>query len=102
MFIDLSTVEGITWSWPRVGRAACWSKEMKKLSRRAFSKGVCLGLPLAGFRPASSRTLNTRLLFQEKQDAGYGELVRDRKGILDLPRDFRYKVISREVRGSPI
>ena len=65
------------------------------LDRRRFLTltGAGVGFALSGslgaLFPAGSASARPR-------DGGYGELVPDRNGLLDLPRGFRYEVFSRE------
>lgn len=68
---------------------------MKKLSRRTFSKGVFAGPILGGLGRARARSRFMESTYQETPEAGYGYLIGDRRGILDLPRDFTYTIISR-------
>ena len=60
------------------------------LSRRAFALGSAAfaGLALAACRPAAVRSPG-------RQGLGYGPLVPDPAGLLDLPQGFAYRVISR-------
>jgi secreted PhoX family phosphatase len=65
----------------------------RRVSRRAF-----LGL---GGMSAAALMLNTKgALSQTSGSAGYGELVPDKGGLIDLPRGFQYRIISEE--GSPL
>ena len=64
-----------------------------RVSRRSF-----LGL---GGMSAAALMLGCRAaLVQTGGSAGYGELVLDLGGLIDLPKDFQYRVISAE--GSPL
>jgi uncharacterized protein len=61
----------------------------RRVSRRAF-----LGL---GGMSAAALMLNTKgALSQTSGSAGYGELVPDKGGLIDLPRGFQYRIISEE------
>ena len=64
---------GVTGNWDR------------RLSRRTF-----IGL---GGMSAAALLLNTG---RASAQAGYGELVPDRNGILDLPKGFQYRMISEQ------
>lgn len=65
----------------------------RRVSRRAF-----LGL---GGMSAATLMLNTkRVLSQTSGSAGYGALVPDPGGLIDLPRGFQYRIFSEE--GSPL
>jgi uncharacterized protein len=65
----------------------------RRVSRRAF-----LGL---GGMSAAALMLNTKgVLSQTSRSAGYGALVPDPSGLIDLPRGFQYRIISEE--GSPL
>jgi secreted PhoX family phosphatase len=68
---------GVTGNWDR------------RLSRRAF-----IGL---GGMSAAALVLGTRgALSRPRASAGYGELVTDPGGLLDLPSGFQYRVISEQ------
>jgi secreted PhoX family phosphatase len=61
----------------------------RRISRRTF-----LGL---GGMSAAALTLGVKgILSQESGSAGYGELVPDPGGVIDLPRGFQYRIISEE------
>ena len=61
----------------------------RRVSRRAF-----LGL---GGMSAAALMLGTKgALAQTSGSAGYGALVPDPGGLIDLPRDFQYRIISEE------
>ncbi len=61
----------------------------RRVSRRAF-------LRLGGMS-AAALMLNTKgALSQTSGSAGYGELVPDKGGLIDLPRGFQYRIISEE------
>jgi uncharacterized protein len=65
----------------------------RRLSRRTF-----LGL---GGMSAAVLMLGTKgVLSQTSGSAGYGELVPDPGGLIDLPKGFQYRIISEE--GSPL
>src|SRR5215210_948695 len=65
----------------------------RRLSRRTF-----IGL---GGMSAAALMLGTKgVLSQTSGSAGYGELVPDPGGLIDLPKGFQYRVISEE--GSPL
>jgi uncharacterized protein len=65
----------------------------KRMSRRTF-----MGL---GGMSAAALVLGSRgVLGQASGSAGYGELVPDPGGLIDLPRGFQYRIISEE--GSPL
>src|SRR5215210_9053935 len=65
----------------------------RRLSRRTF-----IGL---GGMSAAALMLGTKgVLSQTSGSAGYGELVPDPGGLIDLPKGFQYRIISEE--GSPL
>jgi secreted PhoX family phosphatase len=71
----------------------------RRISRRTF-----LGL---GGMSAAALTLGARgILSQTSGSAGYGELVPDPGGVIDLPRGFEYRIISEEgsklTNGAPV
>ena len=63
------------------------------VSRRAF-------LGLGGMSAAALMLNPIGALSQTSGSAGYGELVPDKGGLIDLPRGFQYRIISEE--GSPL
>jgi secreted PhoX family phosphatase len=65
----------------------------RRISRRTF-------LGLGGMSAAALLLGSKKVLSQTSGSAGYGELVPDPGGLIDLPEDFQYRVISPE--GSPL
>jgi len=68
---------------------------MDTLTRRHFitrSTGVALGI--AGLRSTLAQGAIARVLGDPVAAAGYGPLVTDTEGILDLPRGFTYRIIA--------
>lgn len=71
---------------------------MTKISRRHFLKTCSMvtvgfmGLYQSGCAPLLRRPSPGR---SDLIDAGYGPLVKDPQGILDLPKEFKYQIISR-------
>jgi uncharacterized protein len=65
---------------------------------RRVSRRTLLGL---GGISAAALMLGTKgVLSQTSGSAGYGELVPDSGGLIDLPKGFQYRIISEE--GSPL
>ncbi len=66
------------------------------ISRRNFlTNGLAVGLGFYGlqkFAHTPLKAANSKQMLNFK--AGYGELIKDPKGILDLPKGFSYKIIS--------
>jgi uncharacterized protein len=65
----------------------------RRISRRTF-------IGLGGMSAAALVLGSKRVLSQASGSAGYGELVPDPGGLIDLPRGFQYRVISEE--GTPL
>ena len=66
-----------------------------KLSRRSFLSSSALLVPVAGL----GSTVAAAQAFRPSPAApfrGYGDLVKDPKGFLDLPRGFQYRILSAE------
>jgi len=67
---------------------------MDPITRRHFlarSSGVALGF--AGLQSTLARGAVARILDDPGTGAGYGPLVKDTEGILDLPEGFTYRII---------
>ena len=65
----------------------------RRLSRRTF-------IGLGGMSAAALMLGSKGVLSQTSGSAGYGELVQDPGGVIDLPRGFEYRIISEE--GTPL
>ena len=65
----------------------------RRLSRRTF-------IGLGGMSAAALMLGSKGVLSQTRGSAGYGELVPDPGGMIDLPRGFEYRIISEE--GTPL
>jgi len=65
------------------------------LSRRHFvQRGVALSMGFAGLRGLLSASPSMAAVLRAADGAGYGPLVADPLGVLDLPVGFKYRVIS--------
>ncbi len=69
-------------------------REGEKMRRRDFLEtvgrtGLCFFIPFTG------RNIFSSLLDPENEDLGFGPLIEDPDRILDLPRGFSYKIVSR-------
>jgi uncharacterized protein len=70
------------------------------LTRRTFIRSSALGLASAGSLAKVILATSPATAHPRRPFAGYGELVADPNGLLDLPRGFHYRVLSQE--GDPI
>ena len=65
------------------------------ISRRHFvQRGIALSVGFAGLRAWLQTGPSMAAVLRRADSAGYGPLIRDPRGILDLPAGFRYSVIS--------
>src|SRR5918994_2935993 len=81
IYLEEGVLLGITGNWDR------------RLSRRTF-------IGLGGMSAAALVLGSKGVLSQTSGAAGYGELVPDPGGVIDLPRGFQYRMISEE--GTPL
>lgn len=72
---------------------------MSATRRQVLARSGALGVGIA-FTGALSELFAGTAAAQSLGHTGYGPLVPDPKGLLDLPKGFRYKVLSRE--GDPL
>ncbi|GEC03753.1 hypothetical protein SSP24_14080 [Streptomyces spinoverrucosus] len=72
---------------------------MSVTRRHVLARGGALGAGIA-FSGALSELFTGTAAAQHLGHTGYGPLVPDPKGLLDLPKGFRYRVLSRE--GDPL
>jgi len=69
---------------------------MKKITRRDFLvRSGFSALGLLALNPVSEREEIFSHFTAEEEKRGYGPLIRDPKKIIDLPKGFSYKIISR-------
>jgi len=67
-----------------------------EISRRFFLKKSGLTfLSLFALKDAFADEINISFLSNDIKEIGYGALIKDPNKIIDLPRDFSYKIISR-------
>ncbi|MFL5996289.1 MAG: Tat pathway signal sequence domain protein, partial [Streptomyces sp.] len=67
---------------------------MSATRRQVLARSGALGVGIA-FTGALSELFAGTAAAQSLGHTGYGPLVPDPKGLLDLPKGFRYKVLSR-------
>ncbi|NIO48498.1 MAG: DUF839 domain-containing protein [Candidatus Aminicenantes bacterium] len=67
-----------------------------EINRRSFLKKSGLAfLSLFALKNAFADDINISFLSDDIKKFGYGPLIKDTKKIIDLPKDFSYKIISR-------